>query len=84
VNGFDLIIQPDAEDAEAANIFVDGAIGGKPYRFLLDTGAATSTIVLDDYTATFEPSGKRQDSGLFSTRTADQVTAPEIRLGPII
>ena len=29
MNGFDVIVQPDAEDADAAEVFVDGAIGGR-------------------------------------------------------
>jgi predicted aspartyl protease len=48
MSGFDLIVQPDAQDADAAEVFVDGAIDGRPYRFLLDTGAARSCVRSDD------------------------------------
>lgn len=42
MNSFDVMIQPDKEDPDAAEILVDGTVSGFPYRFLLDTGAATS------------------------------------------
>lgn len=51
MNEFKLIIVPDEEDAEAAEVLVDGTIGGNYYRFLLDTGAARSSVRFDDYTA---------------------------------
>ncbi len=53
--GFALIIEPDPEDVEAAQVFVDGTIDGRPYRFLLDTGAARTCVQFDAYTSTLEP-----------------------------
>jgi hypothetical protein len=53
MSGFDLIIKPDEEDVEAAEVLVDGTIGGYEYRFLLDTGAARTSVTFDDYTSTF-------------------------------
>ena len=52
MNGFDLIIKPDEEDADAAEVLVDGTVGGNHYHFLLDTGAARSSVAFDDYTST--------------------------------
>ncbi len=83
MNEFDLIIQPDAEDADAAEVFVDGAIGGRPYRFLLDTGAARSRVRYDEYTATFASVGTDTSSGVFAGGSRDLVTAPGLALGPI-
>jgi hypothetical protein len=83
MNGFDLIIKPDEDDAEAAEVLVDGTIGGNPYRFLLDTGAAGSCVRLDDYTATFESVGKSTSSGVFAKSSSDRVTVPTIEVGPI-
>ena len=37
MNGFEMIIKPDEEDIDAAEILVDGTVGGFPYRFRLDT-----------------------------------------------
>jgi hypothetical protein len=35
-----LIIEPDLDDPDCAEVLVDGTVAGRPYRFLLDTGAA--------------------------------------------
>jgi Aspartyl protease len=83
MNGFDVIVQPDAEDADAAEVFVEGAIGGRPYRFLLDTGAARSCVQYDDYTATFVSVGSDTSSGVFAGGSRDLVTAPSLALGAI-
>jgi hypothetical protein len=83
MNGFDVIIQPDTEDADAAEVYVDGAIGGRPYRFLLDTGAARSCVRYDDYTATFAVVGTDTSSGVFAGGNRDLVTVPSITLGSI-
>jgi hypothetical protein len=78
-----LIIQPDEDDGGAAQILVDGAIDGHPYRFLLDTGAARSRVAFDAYTATFATSATQRSSGVFSSRAYDLITAPHIEVGPI-
>src|SRR5215831_10131682 len=83
MNGFDVIIQLDAEDADAAEVFVDGAIGGRPYQFLLDTGAARSCVRYDDYTATFTSVGTDTSSGVFAGGSRDLVSAPSLTLGTI-
>jgi predicted aspartyl protease len=83
MNGFDVIVQPDTEDADTAEVFVDGAIGGRSYRFLLDTGAARSRVRYDDYTATFASAGSDTSSGVFAGGSQDLITVPSITLGPI-
>lgn len=80
---FNLIIQQDDEDVEAAQVFVDGTIGGNKYRFLLDTGAATTSVVFDDYTSTFNSIEKNNSSGVFAKSTNDLITVPSIEIGPI-
>jgi hypothetical protein len=35
-----LIIVPDRDDPDCAEVLVVGTIGGRPCRFILDTGAA--------------------------------------------
>jgi len=84
MSGFNLIIKQDEEDVEAAEIFVDGKIGGEKYRFLLDTGAARTTVQFDDYTSTFDCIGKNNSSGVFAKSTDDLITVPYIELGPIL
>jgi predicted aspartyl protease len=83
MNGFDVIIQQDAEDEDAAEVFVDGAIGGRPYRFLLDTGAARSCVGYDDYMATFASVGTDASSGVFAGSSRDLVTVPSMTIGSI-
>jgi hypothetical protein len=84
VNGFDLIVVPDAEDEDAFLVFADGTIDGWPYRFLLDTGAARTCVRFDDHTGSFSPVGTSASSGLFATgpRT-DVIVVPRLELGPI-
>lgn len=83
MSGFDLIIKPDEEEVEAAFVLVDGTIGGSPYRFLLDTGAARSSVTFDDYTATFDSVGLSDSSGVFAASSQDLIQVPMIELGPI-
>jgi hypothetical protein len=83
VSEFNLIIKPDAEEEGAAEIFVDGNLGGHPYQFLLDTGAGQSAVIFDDYTAAFDSSEKRDSSGVFAKSSEDLITVPSIGFGPI-
>ena len=79
-----LIIQPDADEAEAAEVLVDGRVGDVPYRFLLDTGAARTSLLRDDYTAAFERSGTNVSSGVFAAATDDLIAIPSIEVGSIV
>lgn len=83
MSGFDLIIKPDEEDPDGAEVFVDGTIGGNPYRFLLDTGAGRTCAQFDVYTSTFESNEQHQSSGVFAKNSQDLITVPTIELGPI-
>ena len=83
MNGFALIIKPDEEEAEAAEILVDGKLGGRNYRFLLDTGAATTRVKCDDYILAFPNVEKRETRGTFSKSNLDLIIVPDIALGPI-
>ena len=78
-----LIIQPDEEDIEAAEILVDVTIGTTKYRFLLDTGAARTSVVFDNYTSALDSLGKSNSSGVFAKISDDLVTLPSFDLGPI-
>ncbi len=83
MNGFRLIIKPDEEEAEAAEVYVEGRIGGHPRQFLLDTGAARTAVLRDDYTATFAAAGQSSSSGVFARSNDDLITVPDIEVGPI-
>lgn len=79
----ELVVVPDPEEDEAAEIYVDGTVGGREYRFLLDTGAAGSQIAYDEYSATFASNEQSNSSGVFAAHSQDKIVVPEIRLGPI-
>jgi hypothetical protein len=83
MNKIDLIIEQDEEDIEAAEVLVDVKIGTRPYRFLLDTGAARTCVVYDSYTSTFESLRKSDSSGVFAKSSDDLITIPSLDLGPI-
>ncbi len=78
-----LIIQPDADEVDAAEVLVDGRIGGRPYRFLLDTGAARTSVARDDYTFSYASSEQNASSGVFAPTRDDLITVPSIEVGPI-
>jgi gag-polyprotein putative aspartyl protease len=78
-----LIIQPDEEDIEAAEVLVDGTIGGHTYRFLLDTGAARTSVNFDAYTAGFPSAEAHSSSGVFADGSYDIITVPSITVGPV-
>lgn len=79
-----LILQPDPDEPEAAELYVDGFIEYHPYRFLLDTGAARTRVLWDKYTATFLIDGSHASSGVFAGSNNDLITIPLIEVGPIV
>lgn len=83
MNEIALIIERDEQDAEAAEVLVEGRIGGKSYRFLLDTGAARSSVKLDDYTSQFASTEQINSSGVFARSSDDLVSVPSLEVGPI-
>jgi hypothetical protein len=46
-----LVIAQEPDDPGCATVMVDGTVGGRPYRFILDTGAARTQLEADEYTA---------------------------------
>jgi gag-polyprotein putative aspartyl protease len=79
-----LIVEPDRDDPECAEVKVDGSIAGRPYRFILDTGAARTHVVADDFTATLPMHGKHSSSGVFAAGSSLLVTLPELVVGPVV
>lgn len=78
-----LLISPDPDDPGCADIGVDGTIGGRPYRFVLDTGAARTQVVADAFTAGAEPLGRIESSGVFRARDQALIRLPDVMVGPI-
>jgi len=78
-----LIIIPDNENPDEAGVFVDGLIKNIPYRFLLDTGAASSELCSDSYTSSFTKIGEKVSSGVFAPSNLDIIQIPFLKIGPI-
>jgi hypothetical protein len=83
MSGLDLIIEPDEEESEAAEILMDGTIEGCPYRFLLDISAARSSLIFDDFTSSFDCIEKSDSSGVFAAGRQDVMRVPLIEIGPL-
>ena len=81
---FSLVIEPDQQDQESAEVLVDAIVDGRKRRFLLDTGAARTRVRFDEYSSKFEKVGTDQTSGVFSTNQSDLIRVPTIKLGPIL
>jgi hypothetical protein len=79
----DLIIIKDKDEMEAAEVMVEGFIDNNKYRFILDTGAARTSVISDDYTCKFECIEKSSSSGLFSKNCNELIKVPKIEIGPI-
>lgn len=73
-----LIIVSDPDDPDAAEVLIDGTVNGRPRRFLLDTGAARTRLVADQYTYTLPSAGEQQSSGALAAATEDLVLITEI------
>ncbi|HEY6313441.1 MAG TPA: retropepsin-like aspartic protease [Streptosporangiaceae bacterium] len=79
-----LIIEPDPEDPDFATVLVDATIAGRPYRLILDTGAARTTLDPDDYTRGLSPVGQDASSATFGGRVTEPlVTITDLAVGPL-
>ncbi|AEV86634.1 hypothetical protein ACWT_5617 [Actinoplanes sp. SE50] len=83
MDGVPLIVEPDRDEPGCAAVLVDGTIAGRPYRFILDTGAGRTSIVADAELARLPRRGSQQSSGLVGTSTADLLILPELTVGPL-
>lgn len=79
-----LIIIPEADEPGAAEVYVRGTVNGQDYRFLLDTGAARSSIITDPFTASLPALGTHHSSGVFSTSHDDVVSVERLQIGPVV
>lgn len=75
-----LAIEPDPDDADCAVLWIDGHVGGRPARFVLDSGAARSRVVTSG-----DPilAATGTASGVFGQAHTVRVVIPEIRVGEV-
>ncbi len=63
---------------------VDVTIAGRPYRLLLDTGAARTQLAADEYTSALRPVGEDVSSASFGASVIEPVvTVTELAVGPV-
>jgi hypothetical protein len=76
-----LIIEPDADEPGCAQVRIDGMIGGRRRRFMLDTGAARTQVI-----GVFEEArhDEATSGGVFAAEAPHQLLdVREFRVGPI-
>ncbi len=78
-----VILEHDPDDQDCAVPFADGTVAGRPYRFLLDTGAARTRMAADEYTTTLQPAGTGGGHGAFGPVTETIVTVTDVSVGPM-
>jgi predicted aspartyl protease len=62
---------------------VDGMVAGRPYRFIVDTGAARTQLDADEYTWTLEATPGGISSGAFASHSDEIVTVADVAVGPL-
>lgn len=78
-----LIVISDPDEPGAAEIYVEGSVNSAPRRFLLDTGAARSSVAADAFSETLPTAGEHHSSGTFSHTVDDLVIVDQLTVGPI-
>ncbi len=79
-----LIIEPDDDDPDCATVMVDGAIAGRSYRFVVDTGAARTYLVDDIFTKSLPRLGQHVSSGVFGPDSNPVATLPNLAVGAMV
>jgi predicted aspartyl protease len=78
-----LIIEAEPDDPGCATVMVDGTVAGRPYRFILDTGAARSQLEADEYTSTLQARPGESSWGAFASHCDPLVTVTDVVVGPL-
>ena len=78
-----LVIQAEPDDPDCAAVMVDGTVAGRPYRFIVDTGAARTQLEADEYTGTLEAASVETSSGALGSHSDPVVTVTDVAVGPL-
>lgn len=78
-----LIIEAEPDDPGCATVVVDGTVAGRPYRFILDTGAARTQLEADEYTCALETRPGESSSGTIASRCDPVVTVTDVAVRPL-
>lgn len=79
----ELVIEVDPDEPTCATVMVDATVSGVSSRFIVDTGAGTTTLVGDELTRVLPAAGLLTSAGLFATTTEVRATVSEFRLGEL-
>jgi hypothetical protein len=60
-----MLVHPDPDDPNCADIMLDAVIAGRPYSLRLDTGAARTQLLADDHLAELPTLGRDTSAGAF-------------------
>ncbi len=71
-----LIVERDPDDPDFASVMVDATVAGRPYRLVLDTGAARSQLDADEYTSGLSPVGEDSSFASFGGRVTLAIRFP--------
>jgi len=78
-----LIIEADPDDPGCATIMADGTVAGRPYRFIVDTGAARTQLEADEYTSALKAAPDESSSGAFASHADPVITVTDVAVGPL-
>ncbi len=68
----------DDLEPDCATVLVDVTLDGRPQQFILDTGAPTTQVLLDEQTANWPAVSRAVGTGLLGAADVDLVTAPPL------
>ena len=78
-----LIIEAEPDDPGCATVMVDGTVAGRPYRFIVDTGAVRTQLETDEYTSALAAMPGESSSGTFASHCDPIVTVTDVAVGPL-
>lgn len=79
-----LVVERVPADPDFAMVLVDASIAGRPYRLLLDTGAARSRLPADEYTSALPVVGEDVSAAAFGRPVIEPVvTITDLAVGPL-
>jgi hypothetical protein len=79
-----IIVVPDEDTPGCADVKIDIEVSGRSYRCELDTGAARTTLLSDEYLASLPVSGRDFSAGAFSASTDELVRIPGLSASSLV
>lgn len=83
MNQIKLKYKYDDERQDTAEVWIEGFVDNTPQRFILDTGCATTSLYLNEFSEKYISQGSRQYSGTFGSAICEFINVSKIGCGPI-